>query len=33
MEEEGGKNVLEVVQHNSMSEDRKIREKDGEEEK
>lgn len=33
MEEEGGKNVLEVVQHNSLSEDRKIGEKDGEEEK
>lgn len=33
MGEEGGKNVLEVVQHNSVSEDIKTGEKDGEEEK
>lgn len=33
MGEEGGKNVLEVVQHNSVSEDIKVGEKDGEEKK
>lgn len=33
MGEEGGKNVLEVVQHNSVPEERKVGEKNGEEEK
>lgn len=33
MGEKGGKNALEVVQHNSVSRDIKIGEKDGKEEK